>query len=131
MFKGFFHSKVLKNDNFVYKEIIYNSKKIFRMKDESNSLSNQIGLEDSGSIFEMWKKLKNSIFDVLFVLLDNSNDEDETLFGIAFETGVDYLQMMAFPFDGAVIAVWNAGDTLENITGIFGQLNVSTYIPGI
>lgn len=101
------------------------------MKDESNSLSNQIGLEDSGSIFEMWKKLKNSIFDVLFVLLDNSNDEDETLFGIAFETGVDYLQMMAFPFDGAVIAVWNAGDTLENITGIFGQLNVSTYIPGI
>ena len=39
--------------------------------------------------------------------------------------------MMAFPFDGAVIAVWNAGDTLDNITGVIGSFNVSTYMPGI
>ena len=42
------------------------------IKDEGED---SIGLSDSTSIMEMWKKLKNSIFDVLFVLLDNSDEE--------------------------------------------------------
>ena len=53
------------------------------------------------------------------------------MIGLCFETGVDYLQMMAFPFSDVVINVWNADETLSNITGIFNMINVSTYIPGV
>lgn len=53
------------------------------------------------------------------------------MLGLCLETGVDYLQMMSFPFDDVVINVWNADKTLDNITGIFNKINVSTYIPGV
>ena len=53
------------------------------------------------------------------------------MFGLIFETGVDYLQMMAFPFNSAVISVWNANDTLNGITNFFNNFNVSTFLPGV
>ena len=39
--------------------------------------------------------------------------------------------MMAFPFDQAVISVWNGGETLENVIGLFDKLNISSYLPGV
>jgi hypothetical protein len=53
------------------------------------------------------------------------------MFGLIFETGVDYVQMMAFPFNSVVISVWNANDTLNGVTNFFNNFNVSTYIPGV
>lgn len=41
------------------------------------------------------------------------------------------MQMMAFPFNSAVIVAWNAKDTLNGITNFFNNFNVSTYIPGV
>lgn len=69
---------------------------------------------------------------MLFVLLDKQSDEEEeTIFGLIFESGLDYLQMMAFPFNTAVIGAWNGGVTLNNISGIFGRFNVSSYLPNV
>jgi len=39
--------------------------------------------------------------------------------------------MMAFPFNVAIISVWNGGDTLNGITKLFQQFNLSTYLPGV
>lgn len=53
------------------------------------------------------------------------------MFGLISETGVDYLQMMAFPFNSVVITVWNANSTLNGITNFFNNFNVSTFLPGV
>ena len=60
---------------------------------------------------EILNKLKQATFDVLFVLLDNSEEDDGTVWGLCTETGVDYLQMMSFPFDAAVLAVWDVDNS--------------------
>ena len=38
---------------------------------------------------------------------------------------------MVFPFDAAVIMIWNGGTTLDNVTVLFGKLDINTYLPGI
>ena len=53
------------------------------------------------------------------------------MIGLCFETGVDYLQMMAFPFEDDVIEAWSSGDTMDSIRGIVDKISVSAYIPGI
>ena len=89
-------------------------------------------MEEQNYVLKTWKDLKDSIFNVLFVMLDKDDDEeDETIYGIAFESGVDYLQMLAFPFDATIIAVWNGGDTLNKVFEVFSKFNISTYLPGV
>lgn len=61
------------------------------MKDKEE-LSAELEFEKKNSIFELWKLLKDSIFNVLFVLLD-SNDEDESPIDVFYEAGADYIQM--------------------------------------
>lgn len=39
--------------------------------------------------------------------------------------------MLAFPFDDSVMAAWNGGDTLANVSKIFSKLNIMTYLPGV
>jgi hypothetical protein len=39
--------------------------------------------------------------------------------------------MMAFPFNVAVISVWNGGDTLQKVIGLFAKLNITSYLPGV
>lgn len=39
--------------------------------------------------------------------------------------------MLAFPFDASVIAVWNGGETLDNVSDLISRLNISTYLPGV
>jgi ABC-type uncharacterized transport system permease subunit len=39
--------------------------------------------------------------------------------------------MMAFPFNSAVIVVWNANNNLNGIINFFNNFNVSTFLPGI
>ena len=45
------------------------------MSEESTTESNKINISENNSITEVFKKLKSSIFDVLFVLLDNSEED--------------------------------------------------------
>jgi hypothetical protein len=69
---------------------------------------------------------------VLFVLLNQSDDEeDESILGLCIETGLDYFQMMSFPFHDAVLPVWNGGETLTAFTSIFTNLRFSQFIPGV
>ena len=67
--------------------------------------------------------LKRAIFDVLFVVLDKTNAEAEdlTIFGLISESGLDYFQMMQFPFNFTIIMVWNGGETLNNIFNAMTQ----------
>lgn len=60
---------------------------------------------------QLWINLKNSIFDVLFVVLDRVSSEggEVTLMSIVYESGIDYIQMMQFPFNFTIIMVWNGG----------------------
>jgi hypothetical protein len=39
--------------------------------------------------------------------------------------------MLAFPFNTAVLAVWNGGATLNNISMLLGKFNLNSYLPGI
>ena len=51
--------------------------------------------------------------------------------GVAYESGFDYLQMFAFPFNAAILSAWNGGQTLSNISDFFYIFNISTYLPTI
>ena len=53
------------------------------------------------------------------------------MFGLVFESGLDYFQMLAFPFDDSIMAAWNGGETLTNISSIFSKLNIMSYLPGV
>ena len=46
------------------------------------------------------------------------------------ESGLDYLQIMAFPFHQIVIGAWNGGESLNSLTNFFGQFNIGSYLPG-
>ena len=77
---------------------------------------------------------------MLFVLLNNVSDdkEEETIIKIVYESGIDYLQMIQFPFTLTILMVWNGGDTLNNIfnfatnilqiNALMPQLNYSLFI---
>lgn len=68
---------------------------------------------------------------MLFVILDKKSEEEEeeSLFGLALESGLDYLQIMAFPFSSLVIAAWNGGSSLDVMVNFFSQFTLSTYLP--
>lgn len=54
-----------------------------KIKQDNNAAD--IGLDEQNPIFQAWRELKDSIFNVLFVLLDkNDDDGDESMFGLIF-----------------------------------------------
>ena len=74
------------------------------------------------------------MFDVLFVVLDKTTGENEdvTIVSMLNESGVDYLQMMQFPFDLTIIMVWNGGETLNNIFNFLTNfMAINNLMPGI
>lgn len=81
---------------------------------------------------QAWADFKDAIFNVLFVILDKKaeEEEEESLIGLAFESGLDFLQIMAFPFNSLVIDAWNGGDSLGSLARLFNQMSISTYLPG-
>ena len=73
---------------------------------QTDTQAPDIGLEDQNYILKALKDLKDSIFNVLYVLLDNEEgdeEEDESMLGLVFESGLDYLQMLAFPFNETIM----------------------------
>lgn len=68
---------------------------------------------------------------MLFVILDkkSEDEEEESLGGLIFESGFDYLQIMAFPFNSLVIGAWNGGHSLDSMSNFFQKFNVSSYLP--
>lgn len=83
---------------------------------------------------QLWINLKNSIFDVLFVLLDKVGSEggEVTLMSIVYESGIDYIQIMQFPFNFTIIMVWNGGETLNNMFNFMtGILQINNLMPSL
>ena len=52
------------------------------------------------------------------------------MFGLAFESGLDFLQILAFPFNALVISAWNGGGSLTSLSGLFNKFSIGTYLPG-
>lgn len=51
---------------------------------------------------------------------------------LVYESGIDYIQMMQFPFNFNIIMVWNGGETLNNIFNLLSAvLSINTLMPGI
>jgi hypothetical protein len=73
--------------------------------EEPERVNSDIGLEERSGILQAWNDFKDAVFNVLFVILDKKaeEEEEESLAGLAFESGLDYLQILAFPFNSMVI----------------------------
>jgi hypothetical protein len=55
-----------------------------------------------------------------------------TITSLVYESGIDYIQMMQFPFNFTIIMVWNGGETLNNIFNLLSAvLSINTLMPGI
>jgi hypothetical protein len=55
-----------------------------------------------------------------------------TIVSLIYESGIDYIQMIQFPFDVTILMVWNGGETLNNIFNFLtGILNIDNLFPGI
>jgi hypothetical protein len=67
--------------------------------------------EKKSRITQILLNLKQSVFDVLFVVLDKAigDSHDVTITSLLYESGIDYIQMMQFPFNFTIIMVWNGG----------------------
>lgn len=39
--------------------------------------------------------------------------------------------MLAFPFDDSIMAAWNGGETLSQVSTLFSKLNIMSYLPGV
>jgi hypothetical protein len=68
------------------------------------------------------------------VLLDKVSSEggEVTLISIVYESGIDYIQMMQFPFNFTIIMVWNGGETLNNIFKFLtGILQINKLMPSL
>ena len=54
--------------------------------DKADANSNQIGLQEKNTIVQAWSDFKDSVFNVLFVMLDKNSDdgEEESLGGLIF-----------------------------------------------
>ena len=90
--------------------------------------------EKKNRLRQIWLNLKQSIFDVLFVVLDKAlgDSHDVTITSLVYESGIDYIQMMQFPFNFTIIMVWNGGETLNNIFNLLSAvLSINTLMPGI
>lgn len=71
---------------------------------------------------------------MLFVVLDKTTNEGEdiSLVGLVYESGIDYFQMMQFPFNFTIIMVWNGGETLNNIFNFLTQiLQINNLMPSL
>jgi hypothetical protein len=53
------------------------------------------------------------------------------MFGLITETGIDYLQMMTFPFNTTVMMVWTSNATLVGISDFINNFSITNFIPGI
>jgi hypothetical protein len=100
--------------------------------EESSKINAEIGLEEKNTILQAWTDFKDSIFNVLFVILDkkSEDEEEESLVRLTLESGLDYLQIMAFPFNAIVIEGWNGGESLSGLSNFFKQFSIGSYLPG-
>lgn len=53
------------------------------------------------------------------------------MLGLIIESGVDYCQMLAFPFNSYIMSSWNGGETLSNVSNFFEKFNIMSYMPGV
>ena len=101
---------------------------------QNQSKESQLIQQKKSPLLQLLTSLKHSIFDVLFVMLDKTSNqaEDVTIVSMLYESGVDYMQMMQFPFSFTIIMVWNGGQTLNNIFNFLTNImSISNLMPSI
>ena len=96
---------------------------MFKQTLENKKKDRKLLIELKG-IDKFFDDLKTSIFNVLFVLL---KDEDENMLLLYSGVAVDYAQMHYFPFNDKIAHVWNATKFLENIFTLFRVFDFAKF----
>lgn len=61
-----------------------------------------------------------------------ADNEEVTIMGVFWEAGIDYMQMMQFPFNFTIIMVWNGGETLNNVFKLMSSvLSINQFMPSL
>jgi len=89
-----------------------------------NSQKRSFISEEKQGLDKFTSDLKESVFQVLYLIL---KDDDEELLGYFFENGLDYLQNLAFAFDDQIQSVWKASDLLQGVMQFFNFFQLQTY----
>lgn len=71
-------------------------------------------------------EVKNSIFSVLYVLLQD-NEDNQSLVKISIVIFLNYIQIIAFAFDSSVLSIWKANSILSNFISFLDFFNLSKY----
>ena len=89
-----------------------------------NSQKRSFIADEKQGLEKFTSELKESIFQVLYLILDEGEDG---LLGFFFEAGVDYLQNLAFAFNTKIESVWKASQLLDVATNVFNFFQLQTY----
>jgi hypothetical protein len=81
--------------------------------------------EKMGRIEKFQKELRNTIYEVLYVLL---KEEDAGPWKIALMRMIDFFQLMVFPFSGDAQFPWRAGNLFESLQRIVEVFQIITYL---
>ncbi|CAD8156622.1 unnamed protein product [Paramecium pentaurelia] len=77
-----------------------------------------------------FEKVKQIIFQVLFVLRKDEESEESQL-SFYIQTGLDYFQMHTFPFNNNIYYLWKADNVIGFVLNFVNLFQLSTYIPNI
>lgn len=87
--------------------------------DELDAMNQKNGLD------RILSELKKSIFSVLYVLL---TEDDAGFIYFVLEYGLDWIQMLQFPFDDKISAVWKSSGVLNIVFQFFNFFNLINYL---
>ncbi|CAD8062066.1 unnamed protein product [Paramecium sonneborni] len=76
------------------------------------------------------RKIKFAIFDVL-AILDQGEEDSESLLLFYLQTAADYVQIHSFPFNQKIDYIWKASSFLEIVFTAFNILSIGNYLPTI
>ncbi len=87
--------------------------------------------ENRGRLEKFQKQIRQTTFEVLFILL---KEEESGPWTLAIMRMVDFFQLMVFPFSGDVEFPWRAGDffnSMEDVIAAFQIISFFTSFPWV
>ena len=76
------------------------------------------------------KKVKESVFGIIYVLINDQSEEGEGGFLDAILEFIEFLEFLAFPFHEKLKNVWNNDKIIDNMNKIFDKLSIVNFLEG-
>ena len=76
------------------------------------------------------KKVKESVFGIIYVLLNDQSEEGEGGFLDTILEFVEFLEFLSFPFHEKLKDVWNNDKIIDNMNKIFDKLSIVNFLEG-